>query len=123
MIVAGIGFRKQATVQDLAEALRLTGQLPNALASIVEKTAQPQLQQLADGLNLPLLSLAEQEIAGEPTLTCSPRIKARFGTGSLAEAAALAGARQNTKGATVRLLAPRVITPNGMATAALAERK
>lgn len=120
-IVVGIGFRGDATVQDLADAITLAGQSPDAIASVAEKAAQPQLQQLAQDMNLPLYTLEEAEIAGEQTLTCSPRIKARFGTGSLAEAAALAGARKMGAGP-VRLLAPRVITPNGMATAAMAQR-
>lgn len=125
MIVAGIGFRAQATVEDLADAITLskkhTGQAPDAIASVAEKAEQPQLAALAQRMNVPLYALDEKEISGEPTLTRSPRIKARFGVGSLAEAAAVVAARKEF-GGSVRLLAPRVITPNGMATAALAER-
>ena len=52
----------------------------------------------------------------------SDRIKARFGTGSLAEAAALLAAGQNEGDIGARLTVPRVQTENGMATAAIAER-
>lgn len=122
MIVAGLGFRATACLADLQEALRLTGGAPDALASLTEKTESLTLRRLAQSLSLPLIALAPESIRGEPTLSSSPRIQARFGTGSLAEAAALVGARQNAPGAGARLLGPRRQTANGMATAALAER-
>ena len=118
MKVAGLGFRQSATLTDLQEALALTGCAhPDALASIRAKADSPQMQSLAEALNVPVIALSEDQISGVPTLTCSPRIKARFGTGSLAEAAALVAG-----GPGARLTAPRVITSNGFATAAIAER-
>ncbi|KIC39676.1 cobalamin biosynthesis protein [Leisingera sp. ANG-M7] len=122
MKVAGFGFRSAATAADLQAALALTGAQVDALASIAEKAGAPAMQEFARSIGLPVISLQEQDIAGEQTLTCSPKIKARFGTGSLAEAAALAGARHGAAGATARLLAPRVVTADGLATAAIAER-
>lgn len=122
MKVAGIGFRASATLNDLRQALALLPARPDALASLHTKTATDALKNLAQETGLPLLSLSEDDIAGEQTLTCSPRIKARFATGSLAEAAALVGARHGQTGARARLIAPRVITADGLATAALAER-
>lgn len=122
MIVAGLGFRAEATLSDLQDALAQTGRVPDALASLSDKAEAPVLKSLAEALNVPLIALPPEALAGEPTLTCSPRIKARFGTGSIAEAAALVGARQGHQGATARLLAPRIQTENGMATSALAER-
>ena len=122
MRVAGIGFRANASAADLQAALALTGQQVDALASVAEKAAAPVMQELAMATGLPVIALEETEIAGEQTLTCSPRIKARFGTGSLAEAAALVGARHGVTGARARLLAPRVVTADGQATAAIAER-
>ena len=121
MKVAGFGFRSAATVDDLRAALALTGHAPDALTSITAKTQTDALQQLAAELAVPLIALDENEISGEQTLTCSPRIKARFGTGSLAEAAAQVAARASVKEATVRLLGPRVITADGIATVAIAE--
>ncbi|OBY24507.1 cobalamin biosynthesis protein [Leisingera sp. JC1] len=122
MKVAGFGFRGAATAADLQAALALTGARVDALASVAEKAEAPALQEFARSIGLPVIALENQDIAGEQTLTCSPRIKARFGTGSLAEAAALAGARQGVPGAQSRLLAPRVVTADGLATAAIAER-
>ena len=122
MKVAGIGFRASATLADLRQALDLLQAQPDALASLQAKAAAEPLKTLATELGLPLIALAEEDIAGEQTLTCSPRIKARFATGSLAEAAALVGARQARPGARARLIAPRLVTANGLATAALAER-
>ncbi|WP_323778437.1 cobalamin biosynthesis protein [Leisingera sp.] len=122
MKVAGIGFRTAATAADLRAALALTGVEVDALASIAEKAEAPAMQEFAQSIGLPVIALQDREIAGEQTLTCSPRIKARFGTGSLAEAAALAGARHGAPGAGARLLAPRVVTADGLATAAIAER-
>ncbi|MBY6139300.1 cobalamin biosynthesis protein [Leisingera daeponensis] len=122
MKVAGIGFRSSATAADLQAALALTGEGVDAVASIAEKAETPAMQAFARAAGLPVIALQETEIAGEQTLSCSPRIKARFGTGSLAEAAALAGARKGAPGARARLLAPRVVTADGLATAAIAER-
>ena len=122
MKVAGIGFRSAATAADLQAALALTGVQVDALATIAEKATAPAMREFAQTSGLPVIALREQDIAGEQTLTCSPRIKARFGIGSLAEAAALAGARHGVPGARARLLAPRVVTADGLATAAIAER-
>ncbi|ATF19140.1 cobalamin biosynthesis protein [Phaeobacter gallaeciensis] len=122
MKVAGIGFREAATAADLAAALALCDQGVDAIASIAAKAHAPAMQDFARSIGLPVIALQEQDIAGEQTLTCSPRIKARFATGSLAEAAALAGARHGVAGAKARLLAPRVVTADGLATAAIAER-
>ncbi len=122
MIVAGFGFRAAASAADLRAALMLTGMDPDALASIREKAAAPALRDLSTDMRITLLSLDLDEISGVPTPTVSPRIQARFGTGSLAEATAIAGARRGAQGAQVRLLSPRLQTANGMATVAIAER-
>ena len=119
MIWAGVGLREDATGAAFADALARAGQRPDALACLDSK-ATPALSDWATGLGLPLARFTEQDIAGEQTLTCSPRIKARFGTGSVAEALALASARKG--GYRARLIAPRVQSACGMATIALAER-
>ena len=119
MIVAGIGLRAGATEAAIAEALAMAGDRPGLLACLEAKKT-PALTTCAVGLSLPLVTLEEAEIAGEQTLTCSPRIKSRFATGSVAEALALAAARKG--GFKARLIAARVQSPCGMATAALAER-
>ena len=111
MIVAGIGMRADATEADLHAALTLTRRTPDTLATLAIKVT-PALRLFADNLGVPL----EADIADIPTRTVSPRIQARFGTGSLAEAAALRVAGRGAKLTTLR-----VASPNGMATAAIAE--
>lgn len=118
MKIAGIGLRAAATLADLQDALVLAGcARPDALATLSAKADKPQIMALAEALNVPVIRLQEDQISGISTLTCSPRIKARFGTGSVAEAAALAAG-----GTGARLICPRVKTTNGLATAAIAER-
>jgi cobalt-precorrin 5A hydrolase len=119
MIVAGIGLRAGATTAAINQALALTGRAPSLLACLETKET-PALTALAARLALPLVALDEAEIAGLQTVTCSPRIKSRFATGSVAEALALAAARKG--GFKARLIAARVQSSCGMATAALAER-
>lgn len=119
MIVAGIGLRTEAPEAAIAAALALTGGTPDLLACLeTKKTAA--VTACAARASLPLITLREAEIAGEATLSCSPRVKSRFATGSVAEALALAAARKG--GFKARLIGPRVQSPCGMATAALAER-
>ncbi len=122
LIVAGIGYRKAATLADLRDALALTGATPTALASVAVKADGEVMAQLARDMNLPVISVTEDQIAKIETITQSARIAARFGTGSLAEAAALVGAGHGMAGVNARLTIPRVQTKNGMATAAIAER-
>lgn len=114
MRVAGIGYRAAAPMASIAAVLEMavaqSGPV-GALATVAEK---------ADGLR-PLakergLTLTTVQVAGVPTPTQSDRVQARFGTGSLAEAAALAAA-----GPGARLVVGRLVSPDGMATAAVAE--
>lgn len=116
MKVAGLGFRAAAPLDSLRAAYQAAGGEADALATALDKADAPQLRALARALDLPILAIAPAQLAAQTTLTPSPRVETRFGTGSLAEAAALAGA-----GSGARLCGPRVISPDGMATAALAE--
>ncbi len=110
--VAGFGMRAGAGPDSLRAALAMAGDGNlTALATIAERAAG--LQPLADALALPLRIVPVQ---GVVTPTQSTRVQARFGTGSVAEAAALAGAG---KGA--RLVVLRVSSGDGMATCAVAE--
>lgn len=115
MMVAGFGYQSDATPEDLHAALELIAFTPEALTSIQAKTNGP-LAELADALNLPLIALRENEIAGVATPTNSSRITSRFATGSLAEATALVAA-----GPGAQLIIPRQTTANGKATIALAQ--
>ena len=85
-----------------------------ALATAADKADAPALQALSRETRLPVIAVAD--LSGQPTATHSPRVAALKGTGSVAEAAALAAA-----GAGARLIAPRVISADRMATAALAQ--
>ncbi|MCV2882711.1 cobalamin biosynthesis protein [Actibacterium sp. XHP0104] len=116
MKIAGIGFRAGAPLSSLREALALAGAGAQALATADTKARTPQARALAAELGLPLHAIPPADLARQTTLTQSPRVTARFGTGSLAEAAALAAA-----GPGARLTGPRVQSADGMATAALAE--
>lgn len=116
MIVAGIGFRRGAPIAALRAALHLCARPAEALATAAHKAEAPQIAQLAAELGLPLIPVLQEALTAQITLTRSPGQIARFATGSLSEAAALAAA-----GPGARLLGPRLISPCGMATAALAE--
>lgn len=112
MRVAGLGFRSDAPVESLAEALARAGQA-DALATAPNKARAAAIRALAARLNLPLLAV---EVAGIATPTQSPRVAALYGTGSLAEAAALAALAPGA-----RIVAARVTSQDGMATCAIAQ--
>lgn len=114
MIVAGFGFRAGAGVASLADALAGTGGRPQALAAPADKA--PALAPLAARLGVAVIAVAPGALARAQTLTDSPASRAARGTGSVAEAAALAAA-----GPGARLLGPRVVSGDRMATCALAE--
>ena len=116
MKVAGIGFRGAAEVSSLLAALERAGGNVQALATARIKAEAPQLVELSRRLDLPILPIEPEILARQVTPTPAPRAETRFGPGSLAEAAALAAA-----GPGARLIAPRVTSPDGMATAAIAE--
>ncbi len=117
MIVAGFGFRAGATAASLRDALARTGGAPGAVATAADKAAAPAFRGMAGYLGLPVHAVPAADLAGWPTATRSTASLAARGTGSLAEAAALAAA-----GPGARLLGPRCISADRMATCALAER-
>lgn len=117
MKVAGLGFRSSAGVESLRAALAAAGgQGADALATSERKAGAPAMQALAAETGLPLLALPEDLLAAQTTLTESARVRRLTGAGSLAEAAALAGA-----GPGARLLGERAVSADGLATAALAQ--
>lgn len=117
MRAAGLGFRSAATLESLKDALQRAGGNVEVLATAEVKAGQPAVLTLADALGLPLLAISRERLAAEETLTHSPQVETRFGIGSVAEAAALAAA-----GPGARLVGPRVVSGDGLATAAIAER-
>jgi cobalt-precorrin 5A hydrolase len=118
MRIAGMGFRKTAGIDSLRSALLAAGGTDGvvALATAADKAEARALIALAAELRLRICAIAPTALAAVETQTRSDRVAARFGTGSLAEAAALAAA-----GAGARLLGPRAVSADGMATAAIAE--
>lgn len=116
MIVAGFGGRAAATAAAYADALAGAwgGGRIDALAAPADRCAA--LAPLAATLGLPLLALSPEMLEGRATPTRSAISLARRGAGSVAEAAALAAA-----GVGARLIAKRCISPDRMATCAIAE--
>lgn len=117
MIVAGFGFRSGAALSSLRAALdEAQQQSPPVthLATAADKL--PALAPLAQALGLPLAGVMPEAMARVSTLTRSAASRAARGTGSVAEASALAAA-----GTGARLLAPRHISADRMAACAIAE--
>lgn len=116
MIVAGFGFRSGVTLAALQDALATAGGPEGVthLATLAAKAGE--LGALAQAMNLAILSLDPEDLQGIPTLTRSDRVEKMFGTGSVAEAVALAAA-----GPGARLRGPRAVSADGTATAAIAE--
>ncbi|QBM75203.1 precorrin methylase [Sphingomonas sp. AAP5] len=118
VIVAGFGYRTGAQADSLSAAFDLAraGHPPvTALAAPADKTAL--LAALAETLDIPLIAVAPPALRATPTPTQSPASLAARGAGSVAEAAALAAA-----GPGARLIAHRHISPDRMASCAIAER-
>lgn len=118
MIVAGMGFRKGAGLAALQAAFNAAGGArATALATAENKAQAAVFVKFAALCGLPVYAICAADLAAQATQTQSARVAALYGTGSLAEAAALAAA-----GSGARLLRARVQSQDGMATAALAER-
>lgn len=113
VIVAGFGFRAGATRASIRDALARAagGRKVAVYATPADKTAA-----LEAMLGEPAVAVPADALAHQTTRTASPMVLARRGTGSVAEAAALAAA-----GPEGRLLVSRVISADRMATCALAE--
>lgn len=126
MIVAGFGMGSRVTAEALlalyATALAragLSGGAVACLATLAERARLPAFAEAAARLELPARAVDAAALAASASrvATISPRILARYGVGSVAEAAALAGASAGARGA--RLILPRLQA--GAATCALAE--
>ncbi|WP_026046547.1 cobalamin biosynthesis protein [Sphingomonas sp. PAMC 26621] len=117
MIVAGFGYRSGTALPSCEAALALAqvGHPPvTALAAPDDKTDL--LAPLAERLGLALFAIPAEALTDVPTRTSSkPSLEAR-GTGSVAEAAALAAIGEGA-----RLITPRHISPDRRATCAIAE--
>lgn len=116
VIVAGFGFRAGTGLAALREVLALAQEghpRVTHLATARDKTGA--LGPLAEALGLPVTGISPEALAAAPTITRSAASLAARHVGSVAEASALAAA-----GPGARLLAPRQISADRMATCAIA---
>ncbi|MDS9468245.1 cobalamin biosynthesis protein [Paracoccus sp. MBLB3053] len=118
VIVAGFGFRSNASAESLADAFRQAadGRAVALAVTAEDKASSDAFRQFCatlgiSGRGIDAATLARQK----PATRSAASIQAR-GLGSLAEAAALAAA-----GPQARLLGPRAVSSDRMATCALAE--
>jgi cobalt-precorrin 5A hydrolase len=117
MRVAGLGFRRDVTLASLREALIAAGaENLAAVATVSDKSQTMVLRLLAREFNLPIKAIPAAVLAGIETPTRSEFVQAKFATGSIAEAAALAAA-----GPRARLVSIRTVSQDRTATAAIAE--
>ena len=126
--VAGFGFRAGATLESLRSALHAASAsnqsatdstvVVTALATAADKASHPALIELAHDLGLPLIAVPLAQLTESSAAAALPthsRIPERYGARSLAESSALAAAGQGA-----HLLAPRAVSADNMATAAIA---
>ncbi|WP_149754882.1 cobalamin biosynthesis protein [Roseivivax sediminis] len=117
MIVAGFGFRSGVSEGSFADALaKAGGRSPACIATAAAKADDPALQAFAAARGLAVEAVDNAALARQDTRTRSEASQAAHGTGSVAEAAALAAA-----GPGARLLGSRVVSTDRRATCALAE--
>lgn len=124
-LVLGLGLRAQARAGDVqALWLRAQAALPAlqrfcAIAVLQGKEQHPALREWRAALpfDTALVAVPAQDLPGQPVATQSPRLLARYGTGSVAEAVALSAA-----GPASALLQPRLVAGDGSATLAAALR-
>ncbi len=114
MRVVGLGFRRGVSAESLRAAMALVGQ-GDALATAEDKVLEPGLVRLAHELGLIVLPVTRAALHAQG-IEGSARVEAEYGTGSVAEASALAAAGRGAK-----LVHGRRTGPDGMAVAALAE--
>lgn len=120
MSVAGFGFREAATADSLRGALQAAlaqSDAPitlTALATAWDKVAAPAFVQFAAEWGVPVLAIPAEALHAQPSHS-SAHVPARYGQGSLAESSALAAA-----GRGAQLRGPRCVSPDRLATAAIA---
>lgn len=114
--VAGFGFRREATLGSLGQAL---DQLIEQYGAIDKLAAARSMLSLVEELgrlrNIEVIAVADAELPTVTTLTHSSQSMQARGTGSVAEAVALLAVGPNA-----RLVGPRIISADRQATAALA---
>jgi len=117
MIVAGFGFRATATLASLEDALARAREDsgPTHLAAPDDKVGEGCFEALVSMLDLPVIAVSAEAMAGTVTPTQSAIIVSLRCTGSVAEAVALVSV-----GSGGRLLAPRSVSHDRLASCAIA---
>ncbi|WP_299780668.1 cobalamin biosynthesis protein [uncultured Roseobacter sp.] len=120
MIAAGFGFRKTASVGSLQDALDRACEAvqPDVLATPEDKATAETFRLFAEKIGIPVKAVPADILQQQSTTTQSEASQKVHGTGSVAEAAALAAA-----GPDARLLTLRHISADKLATCALAIRE
>ncbi|MDN7133979.1 cobalamin biosynthesis protein [Halomonas sp. MC140] len=117
MRIAGFGFRREATLASLEQALeQLCQQYGDIDRLAVTHAMRPLVESLGRQHCLEVIVVADDDLASMATLTRSAYSQQAKGTGSVAEAVALLAA-----GSGARLLGPRIISADRKATAAVAK--
>lgn len=124
MIVAGFGFREIATCASLLDAFArasnlswVAGVKPTHLAVPADKDGTASMCAAARHLDLPLIAIDAEQLAGIETITQSAQVLEWRGVGSVAEAVALAACGRHAQ-----LLGARAISSDRLATCAIARR-
>jgi len=120
MIVAGFGFRAAATADSLRDALARAsaGRRVTVFAAPEDKAQAGCLSNLARETGARIHAIAADDLSRQVTPTEAERVRAKRGTGSVAEAAALAAA-----GPDATLLVTRRVSADRLATCAIAIRE
>ena len=116
MRVAGFGFRKGAAVESLEAALNAAGGATGLDAIATVEAKADLIGRLGERLGLAVRLVPVAVLPSQPVRTTSEKSQHLFGTGSLSEAVALYVAGEGAE-----LEAPRAISPDKMATCAIAK--
>ena len=118
MIVAGFGFREAARVDSLRDALgqaMAVGERLTHLSVPEDKAGANSIVTLAEQMDIPVLAVSDAVLAAIDTPTQSAVVLEKRGTGSVAEAVALAAVGEGGQ-----LQGPRCISSDRLATCAIA---
>jgi cobalt-precorrin 5A hydrolase len=125
MIVAGLGFRRGTSTEELERVVRLalgSFEVPadclQAIATEADKATEPSLPELGRRMSAAIVACSLRELAGMAGRIPSPsrRVTEAKGVPSIAEAAALVAAGRNG-----RLLGKRIATPRATCAIAIGE--
>jgi cobalt-precorrin 5A hydrolase len=115
--VAGFGFRSEAAIESLAQALdQLTEQYGAIDKLAAAHSMLPLVEELGRLLGIEVIAVVDAKLPTVTTLTHSAQSLQARGTGSVAEAVALLAAGPNAE-----LVGPRITSADRKATAALAK--